>query len=227
MIAVAQTFSVSESAASTPDFLDLLPQIRRLLVTRSKPRSERGSDPRGRGHRVHVVRPPDPQRSRRAGLRRPDGKVRRPPCPQRADLRIAIERARSEVVISSQPYCGHKPTADVAERRAAWKLRQSGLDPERLAFLDETWVKTIITRPSAFGRAAVVSAAVQPRLQSDRTGLRQIQMARPQRRRKNRRRTLAPLRRTRRPLPRTRVPQPLPTLRIPVRLSETYSRCGC
>ena len=40
---------------------------------------------------------------------------------------------------------------DVAERRAAWKLRQAGLDPERLVFLDETWVKTNMTRPR--GRA--------------------------------------------------------------------------
>ncbi len=43
----------------------------------------------------------------------------------------------------------HRP--DVAERRAAWRLRQAGLDPERLVFLDETWLKTNLTRPR--GRA--------------------------------------------------------------------------
>jgi transposase len=36
---------------------------------------------------------------------------------------------------------------DVAERRAAWRVRQVGLDPQKLVFLDETWVKTNMTRP--------------------------------------------------------------------------------
>lgn len=36
---------------------------------------------------------------------------------------------------------------DVAERRAQWKLWQCGLDPARLVFIDETWVKTNMTRP--------------------------------------------------------------------------------
>ena len=41
---------------------------------------------------------------------------------------------------------------DVAERRAAWRVWQCGLDPSRLVFLDETWVKTNMTRPR--GRSA-------------------------------------------------------------------------
>jgi transposase len=36
---------------------------------------------------------------------------------------------------------------DVAEQRAEWQLRQAGLDPERLVFIDETWAKTNMTRP--------------------------------------------------------------------------------
>ena len=40
---------------------------------------------------------------------------------------------------------------DVAERRAEWRVWQCGIDPERLVFLDETWVKTNMTRPR--GRA--------------------------------------------------------------------------
>lgn len=36
---------------------------------------------------------------------------------------------------------------DVAARRLQWRIRQAGLDPERLVFLDETWVKTNMTRP--------------------------------------------------------------------------------
>jgi transposase len=40
---------------------------------------------------------------------------------------------------------------DVAERRAVWRLWQLGIDPSRLVFLDETWVKTNMLRP--WGRA--------------------------------------------------------------------------
>jgi len=36
---------------------------------------------------------------------------------------------------------------DVAERRASWKVWQLGVDPQRLVFLDETWVKTNMFRP--------------------------------------------------------------------------------
>lgn len=39
----------------------------------------------------------------------------------------------------------------MAARREAWHVAQHGLDPERLVFLDETWVKTNMTRPR--GRA--------------------------------------------------------------------------
>lgn len=38
----------------------------------------------------------------------------------------------------------HRP--DVAERRAKWRVWQCGIDPDRLVFLDETWVKTNMTR---------------------------------------------------------------------------------
>jgi transposase len=36
---------------------------------------------------------------------------------------------------------------DVAERRAAWRVMQSGLAPDQLVFIDETWAKTNMTRP--------------------------------------------------------------------------------
>jgi hypothetical protein len=32
--------------------------------------------------------------------------------------------------------------ADVAQRRQRWRSWQSGLDPRRLVFIDETWIKT-------------------------------------------------------------------------------------
>jgi transposase len=41
--------------------------------------------------------------------------------------------------------------ADVAARREEWRTWQMDLDPQRLVFIDETWVKTNMTRPR--GRA--------------------------------------------------------------------------
>jgi hypothetical protein len=41
----------------------------------------------------------------------------------------------------------------VAERRAAWRVSQLGLDAARLVFIDETWAKTNMTRLR--GRAPV------------------------------------------------------------------------
>ncbi|MBI1348364.1 IS630 family transposase [bacterium] len=41
---------------------------------------------------------------------------------------------------------------DVAQRRAEWRVWQCGIAPERLVFLDETWMKTNMTRPR--GRSA-------------------------------------------------------------------------
>ena len=38
----------------------------------------------------------------------------------------------------------HRP--DVVLRRDAWRVQQAGLNPEKLVFLDETWVKTNMTR---------------------------------------------------------------------------------
>ena len=36
---------------------------------------------------------------------------------------------------------------DVAEARARWVVWRTGLDPDRLVFIDETWAKTNMTRP--------------------------------------------------------------------------------
>jgi len=36
---------------------------------------------------------------------------------------------------------------DVAQKRAEWKIKQAGLDPKHLVFIDETWTKTNMTRP--------------------------------------------------------------------------------
>ena len=35
----------------------------------------------------------------------------------------------------------------MARQRDEWRVRQAGLDPDRLVFLDETWAKTNMTRP--------------------------------------------------------------------------------
>lgn len=36
---------------------------------------------------------------------------------------------------------------DVQEQRALWRVRQAGLVPDKLVFLDETWAKTNMMRP--------------------------------------------------------------------------------
>lgn len=40
---------------------------------------------------------------------------------------------------------------DVQQKRAEFRVRQAGLNPDRLVFIDETWAKTNMTRPR--GRA--------------------------------------------------------------------------
>jgi transposase len=43
---------------------------------------------------------------------------------------------------------------DVAAKRAAFDARRLPLDPDRFVFLDETWVKTNLTRTSGWGPSA-------------------------------------------------------------------------
>jgi transposase len=49
--------------------------------------------------------------------------------------------AEKKVLIATE-----RDRPDVVERRDNWRVVQLGLDPERLVFLDETWVKTNMTR---------------------------------------------------------------------------------
>jgi transposase len=42
--------------------------------------------------------------------------------------------------------------ADVARRRRRWRSWQASLDPPRLVFIDETWIKTSMARCAAGGR---------------------------------------------------------------------------
>jgi hypothetical protein len=39
--------------------------------------------------------------------------------------------------------------ADVVRRRRCWRSWQAGLDPRRLVFIDETWIKTNMAVPTA------------------------------------------------------------------------------
>jgi hypothetical protein len=52
--------------------------------------------------------------------------------------------------------------ADVAQRRAEWRVQQAGLDPDRLVFLDETWAKTNMTRPRGRARRGTRLIAAVP-----------------------------------------------------------------
>ena len=58
--------------------------------------------------------------------------------PGTATIEADIEK---KVLMASEQ---HRP--DVAERRAQWRVWQCGIDPRRLVFIDETWVKTNMTR---------------------------------------------------------------------------------
>ena len=54
--------------------------------------------------------------------------------------------AQKKVLIASE-----QDRPDVAQKRVAWQSTQHTYDPSRLVFIDETWVKTNMTRPR--GRA--------------------------------------------------------------------------
>jgi transposase len=41
---------------------------------------------------------------------------------------------------------------DVARRRARWRARQASVDPKRLVFIDETWIKTNMAPLRGWGR---------------------------------------------------------------------------
>src|SRR5262249_17826376 len=60
------------------------------------------------------------------------------------DLRGA--QAAGAVVQKKTVHAAEQDRPDVADRRAAWKSDQGGLDPARLIFIDETWATTTMTR---------------------------------------------------------------------------------
>jgi transposase len=49
-------------------------------------------------------------------------------------------------VLKKTVYAAEQKRPDVAARRAAWLALRKTLDPERLIFLDETWIKTNMAR---------------------------------------------------------------------------------
>ena len=51
---------------------------------------------------------------------------------------------------------------DIAQRRAEWRVLQTGLSPERLVFIDETWAKTNMTRPRGRSLAGTRLIAALP-----------------------------------------------------------------
>jgi putative transposase len=52
-------------------------------------------------------------------------------------------RARREAQLQKKTVvASERDRPDVARRRAQWTKRQSGIDPKRLVFIDETWTKT-------------------------------------------------------------------------------------
>jgi transposase len=48
-------------------------------------------------------------------------------------------------------FASEQDRPDVARKRERWQARQAGLDPARLVFIDETWVKTNMTPLRGWG----------------------------------------------------------------------------
>lgn len=69
----------------------------------------------------------------------------RPPDSPSSDRRFGLTLKKKSLNAAEQD----RP--DVAAKRAAWRVEKLGLDPRRLVFIDETWLKTNMTRPR--GRA--------------------------------------------------------------------------
>lgn len=51
--------------------------------------------------------------------------------------------------------------ADIARQRQRWKAWQGGLDPRRLVFIGETWIKTNMTPLRGWGRRASACAPLR------------------------------------------------------------------
>jgi transposase len=54
--------------------------------------------------------------------------------------------AREGITFKKSLHASEQDRADIARRRARWKMHQGRLDPKRLVFIDETWAKTNMTR---------------------------------------------------------------------------------
>jgi len=48
-------------------------------------------------------------------------------------------------------FASEQDRPDVARKRERWQARQASLDPARLVFIDETWVKTNMTPLRGWG----------------------------------------------------------------------------
>ena len=69
----------------------------------------------------------------------------------RASRRVEL-RAGTRPELQKKPYSpAEQDRPDVARRRARWKARQATIDPARLVFIDETWVKTNMTPLRGWG----------------------------------------------------------------------------
>jgi hypothetical protein len=55
---------------------------------------------------------------------------------------VAVPAARGPAVQKKTLFALEQARADIAHRRRRWRSWQAGLDPRRLVFIDETWIKT-------------------------------------------------------------------------------------
>ena len=54
--------------------------------------------------------------------------------------------AHEGITFKKSLHASEQDRADIARRRARWRMYQGRLDPKRLVFIDETWAKTNMTR---------------------------------------------------------------------------------
>ena len=59
-----------------------------------------------------------------------------------ADVRMLAFVHAEKLSFKKTVVASERDRPDVARRRAQWTKRQSGIDPKRLVFIDETWTKT-------------------------------------------------------------------------------------
>jgi hypothetical protein len=74
-------------------------------------------------------------------MARPEGRVGGARCEGLVQRRVAAPAPRG-LTFKKTPFALEQARDDIARRRRRWRARQDRIDPRRLVFIDETWIKT-------------------------------------------------------------------------------------